>query len=139
MGTVSPAARAATPPERDRRAPGEPPPHGDLVLHLLLRDRLDRCDPHPRRAGPMAETIVTPTPTIRQTMTVRASKTRGPEGSVTPKPLEESLQSERGQDAQPQANERRHEAHDPCFGEHRDEDLRRLAPTMRSSASSFVR
>ncbi len=40
-----------------------------------------------RRAGPMAETSVTPTPTTTHTMTVRASKTSGPDGSVTPNPL----------------------------------------------------
>ena len=40
-----------------------------------------------RRAGLMAETSVTPTPTTRQTMTVRASNTSGPDGSVTPNPL----------------------------------------------------
>ena len=40
-----------------------------------------------RRAGLMADTSVTPTPTTRHTITVRASKTREPVGSVTPNPL----------------------------------------------------
>ena len=40
-----------------------------------------------RRAGPMADTTVTPTPTSRHTTTVRVSKTSGPDGRVTPNPF----------------------------------------------------
>ena len=40
-----------------------------------------------RRAGLMAETSVTPTPTTRATITVRDSKTSEPDGREMPKPL----------------------------------------------------
>ncbi len=39
-----------------------------------------------RRAGPIADTTVTPTPTTSPTTTVRGSKTSDPAGSVTPNP-----------------------------------------------------
>ena len=45
-------------------------------------------------------------------MTVRASKTSGPDGSVTPKPLEQRLEPDGGQHAQPEADQRRHQPDD---------------------------
>ncbi len=76
-----------------------------------------------RRAGLMAETIVTPTPTTRQTMTVRASNTSGPEGSVTPKPLKQLLQPDGGQHPQPEADQRRHQPDDQRLAEDGAEHL----------------
>ncbi len=92
-----------------------------------------------RRAGLMAATIVTPTPTTRHTMTVRVSNTRGPDGSVTPKPLNSfssptaaSTPSPRpiSDDSTPTMN---------ASPSTERNTWRRLAPTMRSSASSLVR
>ncbi len=92
-----------------------------------------------RRAGLMAETIVTPTPTTRQTMTVRASNTRGPDGSVTPKPL--SSFSSPMAASTPRPRPISDDTSPTISASPRTErnTWRRLAPTMRSSASSRVR
>ncbi len=87
----------------------------------------------------MADTTVTPTPTTRQTMTVRASKTSGPEGNVRPNPLSSASSpiaastprpSPMTDDTSPTMNASRSTERKTCL---------RLAPTMRSSASSRVR
>ena len=92
-----------------------------------------------RRAGLMADTTVTPTPTTRQTMTVRASKTSGPEGSVTPNPL--SSASSPIAASTPKPSPMRDDT-SPTIAASRSTERktwRRLAPTMRSNASSRVR
>ena len=71
----------------------------------------------------MAETTVTPTPTTRATMTVRGSKTRGPEGRVMPNALEQGLEAERGQHPEAQADQRGHQPEDRGLDEHRPEHL----------------
>ena len=92
-----------------------------------------------RRAGPMADTSVTPTPTTTHTMTVRASKTSEPDGSVTPNPLN-SFSSPRAASTprpRPMSDDTR-----PTTAASPRTDWktwRRLAPTMRRRASSRVR
>ncbi len=92
-----------------------------------------------RRAGPMAEIIVTPTPTTRQTITVRASNTSGPEGSVTPKTPSNASRPRAARTPRPSPTR---DARSPTSAASVNTDRKtcpRLAPTMRSSASSFVR
>ena len=92
-----------------------------------------------RRAGLMAETSVTPTPTTRQTMTVRASNTSGPDGRVTPNPLR-SVSSPRAAST-PSPRPISDDTSPTMAASPRTDrnTWRRLAPTMRSSASSRVR
>ena len=92
-----------------------------------------------RRAGLMAETIVTPTPTTRQTMTVRASKTSGPEGSVTPKPLKSFSSPMAASTPRPRPTSDDTSPTISASPRTERNTWRRLAPTMRSSASSRVR
>ncbi len=92
-----------------------------------------------RRAGLMAATSVTPTPTIRQTTTVRAWKTKEPDGSVNPKALS-SFSSPRA--ASTPSPSPITDATSPTITASPSTERntwRRLAPTMRSSASSRVR
>ena len=92
-----------------------------------------------RRAGLMAATTVTPTPTTRQTTTVRASKTSGPDGRVTPKPLSSASSPMAASTPSPRPIS---DDTSPTMAASPSTDrntCRRLAPTMRSSASSRVR
>ena len=92
-----------------------------------------------RRAGLMAETTVTPTPTTRHTMTVRASNTMGPDGSVIPKPLSSASSPMAASTPNPSPMS---EDTSPTMAASPSTDrntCRRLAPTMRSRASSLVR
>ncbi len=92
-----------------------------------------------RRAGPMAETSVTPTPTMRQTTTVRASNARGPDGSVTPNPLSSASSPSAARTPSPRPTS---EEISPTIPASRSTDRKtclRLAPTIRSKANSLVR
>ena len=92
-----------------------------------------------RRAGLMADTTVTPTPTTRQTMTVRASKTSGPDGSVRPNPLSSASRPTAARTPRPSPMR---DDTSPTIAASRSTERktwRRLAPTMRSRASSRVR
>ena len=75
------------------------------------------------RAGPIAATTVTPTPTGSPTSTVRGSKTSGPGGSVIPNPRSSASQPERGQHAQAQADHRGNQPGDGRLAEHGAEHL----------------
>ncbi len=138
-GTMSPAARAAIPPrvmpdpqvKRRRRGISYSTCCSETASTGAIRTA--------RRAGPMAETIVTPTPTTRQTITVRASKAIGPDGNVTPNPLKSASRpsAARTPSPKPISDDTR-----PTIAASSNTDrkiCRRLAPTMRSSASSLVR
>ena len=92
-----------------------------------------------RRAGLMAETSVTPTPTIRQTTTVRASKTSGPDGSVTPKPLSSFSSPTAASTPSPRPISDDTSPTIAASPSTERNTWRRLAPTMRNSASSRVR
>ncbi len=87
----------------------------------------------------MAATSVTPTPTIRQTTTVRAWKARGPDGRVTPKALSSFSSPMAARTPSPRPI---NDATSPTITASPSTERktwRRLAPTMRSSASSRVR
>ena len=92
-----------------------------------------------RRAGLMAETTVTPTPTTRQTITVRASNTSGPVGSVTPKPLNSFSSPTAASTPRPRPMREDRSPTIAASPMTERNTWRRLAPTMRSSASSRVR
>ena len=81
-----------------------------------------------RRAGLMAATSVTPTPTTRQTMTVRASNTSGPDGSVTPNPLSSFSRPMAASTPEPQADQRRHQPHDGRLAQDGAEHLAAAGP-----------
>ena len=91
------------------------------------------------RAGPIADTTVTPTPTASPTSTVRSSNTSGPEGSVTPNPL--SSASSPSPASTPRPRPITEETNPVMAASARTEPntWRRLAPTIRSRASSRVR
>ena len=87
----------------------------------------------------MAETTVTPTPTTRHTTTVRVSKASGPEGRVTPNPLSSASSPNAASTPNPSPT---NEESSPTMAASARTDRktwRRLAPTMRSRASSRVR
>ena len=78
--TVQPERRGGDPEDGDDRPDDDPAP-GRLVARLCWSQRAATGGIRTaRRAGLMADTTVTPTPTTRPTTTVRASKTSGPEG-----------------------------------------------------------
>ncbi len=87
----------------------------------------------------MADTTVTPTPTISPTMAVRASKTRPPEGRVTPKPFRTASRPTAARTPRPSPT--REDTSPTMEASARTERkiCRRLAPRMRSRASSRVR
>ena len=92
-----------------------------------------------RRAGPSAEIRVTPTPTAIATRTVRASNTSGAGGSVTPNALSTAFRPTAASTPSPRPTI---EAAIPTSAASPSTDrntCRRLAPTIRSSASSRVR
>ena len=91
------------------------------------------------RAGPKAATTVTPTPTSSPTSTVRGSKTRGPGGSVIPNPRSSACSPSAASTPRPRPIA---EETSPVRAASPSTDRntwRRLAPTMRSRASSRVR
>ena len=92
-----------------------------------------------RRAGLMADTTVTPTPTTRQTITVRASKTSGPDGSVTPNPLNRASRPSAASTPRPRPIRDETSPTIAASSITERKTWRRLAPTMRNSASSRVR
>ncbi len=92
-----------------------------------------------RRAGLMADTSVTPTPTTRHTITVRASKTRGPVGSVTPNPLSSFSSPSAASTPSPRPTSDDTSPTIAASPSTERNTWRRLAPTMRNSASSRVR
>ncbi len=138
-GAVSPQARRATPStvmmpprvKRRRKGTSSSVCWADTAATGAIRTA--------RRAGLMAATSVTPTPTTMHTMTVRASNTRGPDGSVTPKPL--SSFSRPMAASTPRPRPISDETSPTMAASPRTErkTWRRLAPTMRRSASSRVR
>ncbi len=138
-GLVSPKASASTPirvmmpPRVNRRRSGISSSVGwsETAATGAMRTA--------RRAGLMAETSVTPTPTTRQTMTVRASNTIGPDGSETPKPLRSASSPRAASTPSPRPIS---DDTSPTMAASARTDRntwRRLAPTMRRSASSRVR
>ncbi len=92
-----------------------------------------------RRAGLMAATTVTPTPTTSATTTVRVSKTGAPVGRVMPNPRRSasSPMAASTPSPMPMADDTRPTIAASPSTERKT--CRRLAPTMRSSASSLVR
>ncbi len=138
-GAVSPRARAITPanvmaiPQEKRRRSeiSTSPCCSDTAATGAIRTA--------RRAGLMADTSVTPTPTTRQTMTVRTSKTMGPEGSVTPKPLRSASNPRAASTPSPRPMRDETKPTMPASSMTERKTCRRLAPTMRSKASSRVR
>ena len=87
LASVSPTANASTPTEGEE-APRLKRRRNEMSVSVCCSDTAATgAIRTARRAGLMAETTVTPTPTTRQTITVRASNTSGPDGSVTPNPL----------------------------------------------------
>ncbi len=72
-------------------------------------------------------------------MTVRASKTSGPDGSVTPKPLSSASSPSAASTPSPRPIRDDTSPTIPASSSTERKTWRRLAPTMRSSASSRVR
>ncbi len=92
-----------------------------------------------RRAGPIAEMTVTPTPTANATTAVRGSKTSDPGGSVMPKPL---IRASSPSAASAPSPIPMIEDPAPTMAASVRTDRKtcpRLAPTIRNSASSLVR
>jgi hypothetical protein len=92
-----------------------------------------------RRAGRIAEITVTPTPTAIAMTTVRASNTSGADGSTMPNAFNSALRPTAAPTPAPSPIS---EATSPVSAASASTDpntCRRLAPTMRSSASSRVR
>ena len=92
-----------------------------------------------RRAGLMADTTVTPTPTTRAAMTVRDSKTRGPVGRVMPNPLSRASRPRAASTPSPRPISEATSPSRPASTSTERKTWRRLAPTIRSRASSRVR
>ncbi len=138
-GTVRPAARAAIPPSVIPRPQANRRRMEISYSTCCSVTAWTGAIRTARRAGPMAETIVIPTPTTKQTMTVRASKTSGPEGSVTPKPLRSASRPSAASTPSPRPMSDEMSPTIPASASTETKTCRRLAPTMRSSASSFVR
>ena len=92
-----------------------------------------------RRAGLMADTTVTPTPTARATITVRDSKARDPVGSVIPNPLRSSSSPTAASTPSPRPTSEASTPRMRASSSTERKSWRRLAPTMRSRASSRVR
>ena len=92
-----------------------------------------------RRAGLMAETIVTPMPTTRHTITVRVWNTRGPDGRVTPNPLSSFSRPTAASTPRPRPTSDDSSPTMNASPSTERNTWRRLAPTMRSNASSRVR
>ena len=92
-----------------------------------------------RRAGLMADTTVTPMPTTRATITVRVSKTRGPVGRVTPKPFSSDSSPTADRTPSPRPTSEATSPSRPASRSTERNTWRRLAPTIRNSASSRVR
>ena len=92
-----------------------------------------------RRAGLMADTTVTPTPTTRATITVRVSKTSGPVGRVMPKPLSSASSPTAARTPSPRPTSEATRPRRPASTSTDRNTCRRLAPTIRNRASSRVR
>src|ERR1700750_710264 len=91
------------------------------------------------RAGPPADTTVTPTPTASPTSTVRGSNTSDPEGSVTPNPRSSASSPSAASTPRPRPiTDETSPVRAPAPSTKRN-TWRRLAPTIRSRASSLVR
>ena len=91
------------------------------------------------RAGPIADTTVTPIPTTRPTSTVRGSNTSDPGGSVTPNPPSSACSPSAASTPRPSPIT---EETSPVMAASPSTDpntWRRLAPTILSRASSRVR
>ena len=92
-----------------------------------------------RRAGLTADTTVTPMPTTSAATAVRGAKTSGPDGRVMPKPLSSSSRPRAASTPRPRPTS---DATVPRMAASTSTDrntCRRLAPTIRSRASSRVR
>ncbi len=92
-----------------------------------------------RRAGLTADTTVTPTPTTRATMTVRVSKASGPVGRVMPKPFRSASNPTADRTPSPRPTSEATRPRRPASTSTERNTWRRLAPTIRRSASSRVR
>ena len=92
-----------------------------------------------RRAGLMADRRVTPTPTTMQTTTVRASNTREPVGNVTPNPASSFSRPIAASTPSPIPITDDTSPTRAASPRTERKTCRRLAPTMRSRASSRVR
>ena len=91
------------------------------------------------RAGPIADTTVTPTPTASPTSTVRGSNTSDPEGSVTPNPLSSAWSPSAASTPRPRPITEETSPVMAASASTEPNTWRRLAPTIRSRASSRVR
>ena len=60
----------------------------------------------------MADTSVTPTPTINPTTTVRPSNTSDPVGRLMPSNAQQSFEPQGGEHAQSESDQRRHQPRD---------------------------
>ncbi len=138
-GLVSPTARASAP-SRVIAAPQVKRRRMEISCSPCCSDTASTGAMRTaRRAGLMAETTVTPTPTTRQTMTVRGSKAIGPEGRVTPKPLSSASSPMAASTPRPRPI---NDETKPTMAASPITDRktwRRLAPTMRRRANSLVR
>src|SRR5579872_6148043 len=92
-----------------------------------------------RRAGLMAETRVTPTPTRSATTTVRPSKMSEPDGRLMPKPLNRASSPKAASTPSPNPMSDATNPVRPASSSTERKTWRRLAPTMRNRASSRVR
>ncbi len=92
-----------------------------------------------RRAGLMAEIMVTPIPTMRAAITVRDWKTSGPEGRVMPNPLSRATSPSAASTPRPRPTSDATSPRMPASTNTERNTWRRLAPTIRRRASSRVR
>ena len=91
------------------------------------------------RAGPIADTTVTPIPTTSPTSTVRGANTSDPGGSVTPNPLNRACSPSAASTPRPSPITEETSPVIAASPSTEPNTWRRLAPTMRSRASSLVR
>ncbi len=92
-----------------------------------------------RRAGPIADSNVTPTPTPTATAAVRALKTSGAEGSVMPNAFSSATSPSAARIPRPRPISEATRPVRAASPSTERNSCRRLAPTMRNSASSRVR
>ena len=92
-----------------------------------------------RRAGTIADTTVTPTPTTIATTTVRASNTSGDDGSTIPNAFSSALRPIAATTPRPRPISDAASPISAASPRTERNTCRRLAPTTRSSASSRVR
>ena len=133
MASMTAPTRARAVPQANRRRDEASPPdwRSSSAATGGMRTAL--------RAGPTAATTVTPTPTASPTKTVRGSNTSDPVGSVIPNPRRSASSPSAASTPRPRPIAEETSPTMAASASTERNTWRRLAPTIRSRASSRVR